>query len=67
MAIHEPHVAAPAVAANRALQPFVSTLRAEIVRERDEVQLRRRGDAILRSREYSFCLYPRQHFSTLLR
>jgi hypothetical protein len=54
------------VAANEALQPLVARQREEIERERDELQHRRRGEAILRSREYSFCLYPRQHFSTLL-
>ncbi len=54
------------VAANEALQPFVAPLREQIERERDELQRRRRGEAILRSRDYSFCLYPRRHFSTLL-
>ena len=43
-------------AANEALQPFVAPLREQIERERDELQQRRRGEAILRSREYSFCL-----------
>jgi hypothetical protein len=52
--------------ANAGLQPFVASLRRKIERERDELQQRKRGDAILRSREYSFCLYPREHFSTLL-
>jgi hypothetical protein len=52
--------------ANEALQPFVAPLREQIERERDELQQRRRGDAILRSRDYSFCLYPRERFSTLL-
>ena len=41
-------------------------LREQIERERDESQLKKRGDAILKSREYSFCLYPRHHFETLL-
>jgi hypothetical protein len=54
------------VAANDALQPLVARQREQVERERDELQLRRRGEAILRSREYSFCLYPREHFSTLL-
>jgi hypothetical protein len=53
-------------AANEALQPFVAPLRVQIERERDVLQLRRRGEAILRSRDYSFCLYPREHFSALL-
>ena len=58
---------APGIAAaNEALQPFVAPLREQIERERDELQQQKRGDAILRSREYSFCLYPRQHFDKLL-
>ena len=52
--------------ANQALQPYVMPLRDEIERERNALQLRKRGDAILRSREYSFCLYPRKHFDRLL-
>jgi hypothetical protein len=55
------------VGANEALQPFVAPLREQIERERDELQVRRRSEAILRSREYSFCLYPREHLSKLLR
>ena len=61
---HQRHLAI--VAANEALQPFVSTLRDRIERDRDDQQIRGRGEAILRSREYSFCLYPRERFSTLL-
>jgi hypothetical protein len=53
--------------ANEALQRFVAPLRKQIESERDDLQQRRRGEAILRSREYSFCLYPRQHFDSLLR
>lgn len=52
--------------ANAALQPFVAPLREEIEHERDVLQRRLRGEAILRSRDYSFCLYPREHFETLL-
>jgi hypothetical protein len=52
--------------ANEALQPFVAPLRQQIEWERDELQRRQRGETILRSREYSFCLYPRQHVSSLL-
>jgi hypothetical protein len=52
--------------ANAALQPFVASLREQVERERVELQQQKRGDAILRSREYSFCLYPRQHFDRLL-
>jgi hypothetical protein len=53
--------------ANEALQRLVVPLREQIESERDELQQRRRSEAILRSREYSFCLYPRQHFDSLLR
>ena len=52
--------------ANRELQPFVEPLREQIERERDDTQHRKRNEAILNSREYSFCLYPRQHFDRLL-
>jgi hypothetical protein len=55
------------LAANDALQPFVAPLREQIELERDSVQRRRRGEAILKSREYSFCLYPRWRFDSLLR
>jgi hypothetical protein len=55
------------VEANDGLQPFVAPLREKIERERDELLQRKRGDAILRSREYSFCLYPRENFNSLLR
>jgi hypothetical protein len=54
------------VAANAALQPLVAPLREKFAGERDELQRRRRGDAILRSREYSFCLYSRERFDELL-
>jgi hypothetical protein len=54
------------LAANDALQLFVAPLREQIELERDELQRRRRGEAILKSREYSFCLYPRWHFDSLL-
>ncbi len=55
------------VEANLALQPFVASMRERMERERDEIQGRRRGEAILQSRDYSLCLYPRQHFTKLLR
>jgi hypothetical protein len=53
-------------AANEALQPYVAPLRERIEREQKDVQQRRRGEAILNSREYSFCLYPREHFDRLV-
>jgi hypothetical protein len=54
------------VAANVALQPFVATLRERVEREQVEVEQLRRGEKILRSREYSFCLYPRRNFEALI-
>jgi hypothetical protein len=54
------------VAANRAMQSFLTPLREQVERERDALQNRRRSEAILKSREYSFCLHPRQHFDRLL-
>jgi hypothetical protein len=54
------------ISANESLQPFVASLREKIERDRDELLQRRRGESILRSRDYSFCLYPRRHFETLL-
>jgi hypothetical protein len=52
--------------ANDALQPYVATLRSRIEQERDDIKNRKRGEAILHSREYSFGLYPKQHFEKLL-
>jgi hypothetical protein len=54
-------------AANKALQPYIAPLREELEHDRLAAQKQRRGEAILQSREYSFCLYPRTHFDTLLR
>ncbi len=53
-------------AANEALQPFVADLRGRVERQRDELQHRKRADAILNSRDYAFCLYPRRDFERLL-
>jgi hypothetical protein len=61
---HERHFAI--ASANSQMQPFVAALREQIENERDDMLRRKRGEAILRSREYSFCLYPRQHFDELL-
>jgi hypothetical protein len=55
------------VNANDQLQPFIAPLREQIEGERDASRHRKRGEAILRSREYSFCLYPRRHFEELFR
>jgi hypothetical protein len=53
-------------AANSELQPFVANRRRAIKERCEEIQTRRRADAILQSREYSFCLFPREHFEKLL-
>jgi len=55
------------VAANASLQPFVAPERARLERERASIERRLAQDAILESREYSFCLFPREHFERLLR
>jgi hypothetical protein len=52
--------------ANEALQAYVAPLRDQIEHERFDTQKHKRREAILRSREYSFCLYPRLHFDKLL-
>jgi hypothetical protein len=52
--------------ANQALQPFVAERRRQIKSRCGELQRRKRADAILQSREYSFCLYPHEHFEKLL-
>jgi hypothetical protein len=54
------------VAANEGLQPFVAD-RGRAIKERcHEQQHQKRASAILESREYSFCLFPRRHVETLL-
>lgn len=53
-------------AANQKLRPFVEQLRQQIVSEIAEMRQRKRVEKILLSREYSFCLYPREHFDRLL-
>ncbi len=55
------------LAANAALQPLVAPRRAELLRERTEIERQLAVDSILSSREYSFCLFPREHFLRLLR
>lgn len=44
--------------ANEALQPFVAGQRAMLLAERYRLTAALRANAILESREYSFCLYP---------
>ena len=53
-------------AANAALQPYVSDLRHRIEWQREELAHRKCANTVLDSREYSFCLHPRQHFEKLL-
>jgi hypothetical protein len=53
-------------AANHALQPYLSEMLFELERQCDAAVQRMRASAILESREYAFCLYPRRHFEMLL-
>jgi hypothetical protein len=53
--------------ANAALQPFLAPQREQLERQRNEIEHRLAVDSILNSREYSFCLFPREHFERLLR
>lgn len=53
--------------ANAALQPFVAPQREALERRRREIEHQLRADAILNSREYSFCLFPQAHIVNLLR
>jgi hypothetical protein len=52
--------------ANQALQAYLTKMRVNVERQRDEIAERKRASAILASREYSFCLHPREHFEHLL-
>ncbi len=52
--------------ANAALQPFVATRRDDLERKRRDIEHRLAVDSILNSREFSFCLFPREHFERLL-
>jgi hypothetical protein len=61
---HERHVAI--ASANEALQPFVAERGRAIKARCYEQQEQQRAAAILQSREYSFCLYPKRHFEKLL-
>lgn len=54
------------VDANEALQPFVAAERRQIEQQHEETARNLRARAILDSREYSFCLFPRTHFERLL-
>jgi hypothetical protein len=53
--------------ANEALQPYLAD-RIRAIKDRcAELQQRKRASTILKSREYSFCLFPRAHFEKLLK
>jgi hypothetical protein len=54
------------VAANATLQPFVAMQREDLQRERERLESRLAVASIIDSREYSFCLFPREHFERLL-
>jgi hypothetical protein len=54
------------VAANTALQPLLADVRRQIKSRCTELEHHKRAEAILQSREYSFCLFPREHFERLL-
>ncbi|HEY3392210.1 MAG TPA: hypothetical protein VGK58_05865 [Lacipirellulaceae bacterium] len=60
----ERHVAI--AGANQALQPYLTKIRDHVERRREELAERKRAGGILASREYSFCLHPREHFEQLL-
>jgi hypothetical protein len=53
-------------AANQSLQPFVASRRTQLERQREDGEHFKRVRAILDSRDYSFCLFPREHFERLL-
>jgi hypothetical protein len=52
--------------ANESLQPNLRGVRRAIKSRCTELQQRKRASSILQSREFSFCLFPREHFETLL-
>ena len=53
-------------AANAALQPLVEGQRSQLMQRQETQDDERRAAAILDSREYSFCLYPRPHIERML-
>jgi len=53
-------------AANAALQPFVAPRRAELERRRGDAEARLRAGAVLDSRDYAFCLFPRESLEQLM-
>jgi hypothetical protein len=53
-------------AANEHLQPFIAAERAELTMRLASLQRALRAEAILSSREYSFCLHPEQNLRQFL-
>jgi hypothetical protein len=53
-------------ASNEALQPYLADMRQQLDEQHEVLSRRKRANAILDSREYSFCLFPRGHFEKLL-
>jgi hypothetical protein len=51
---------------NRALQPFVAARREELVAQRLQLAAALRTKSLLASREYSFCLFPKETLAPLL-
>lgn len=51
---------------NLALQPYLVEQRRQLAQERDQVAGRLRAGAVLGSREYAFCLFPREFIVPLL-
>lgn len=51
---------------NQALQHWLENQRAELIASRTERTKRSRAEAILSSREYSFCLYPEESLRDLM-
>jgi hypothetical protein len=53
-------------AVNEALYAHVAHLRTQIEHQLDDIECRTRASAILESREYAFCLFPREPLQRLL-
>jgi hypothetical protein len=53
-------------AVNEAIYPYVAHLRTQIERQLDDIERRTRASAIFESREYAFCLFPREPLQALL-
>jgi hypothetical protein len=54
------------VAANDAIYQHVAHLRTQFERQLEELERRMRDNSILESREYAFCLHPRETLQRLL-